>query len=449
MSEIEKDVRFIDEESEENGDQAIEEYSESRIIYVDKKDPEITSLYDSFKDGDLILQPEFQRRYVWDAQKASRLIESVLLGVPLPIIYLSEEQDGTKTVIDGQQRLTSFFNFLDGKHPDGRDFKLSGLRVLKNLASKKYSELDKRHQSKIKKYGIPVVTFQKSSDSELKFEVFERLNTGAVALNDQELRNFIYRSEYNNLLKELAKYEEYRTNLSLYKEEPRMKDVEYVLRFAAFFFTPVDRYKPPMKRFLNLEMESRKNISQNEINNLVEAFKKANWLIRSVFGDNAFKKFKKDENGMDGDWEKKVINSSLYDILMYGFAVSDKNVIMRHSDLIREALIDMMVNDQEFVDSIEKSTSSSQAVKVRFSKWMNKLNEITKFQENDPRCFSYEFKRKLFGQDDTCAICGNKILTLDDAAVDHIEQYHLGGSTTEDNARLTHRYCNLARSRKE
>lgn len=180
---------------------------------------------------------------------------------------------------------------------------------------------------------------------------------------------------------------------------------------------------------------------------MIEAFKKANSLVRSVFGDNAFKKFKLSENGHDGIWEQNVINSSLYDVIMYGFAVLDKEVVMKNSDLIRDSLIDLIVKDADFVTSIEKSTSSTQAVITRFSKWMHVIGEVTNYKLSDPRSFSIQTRKQLFEQSNTCAICGNTIHTLDDAAVDHISQYHLGGATSVENARLTHRYCNCARPR--
>ncbi len=275
------------------------------------------------------------------------------------------------------------------------------------------------------------------------------MNTGAVALNDQELRNCIYRGEYNDLLKELARNEDYRKNLSLDQVEKRMKDVEYVLRFASFYHIAFNQYKSPMKKFMNIDMETHRRISSAEKEKLRDAFKQANSLVRSVFGDNAFKKFKLGDNGKDGAWEQNVINSSLYDVIMYGFAVTDKEVVMKYADVIRDALINLIVSDAEFVESIEKSTSSTQAVITRFTKWMFVLREATNYKTADARTYSQQVKKTLFEKDNTCALCNNTIHTLDDAAVDHIEQYHLGGTTTPDNARLTHRYCNWARSRKD
>ena len=107
-----------------------------RSILTEQGDPEVESLYQKYKRGRLIIQPDFQRQFVWDQAKSSRLIESALLRIPLPVIYLAQEKDGKEQVIDGQQRLTAFFSFIDGKFPSGADFRLSGLKVFSELSGK-------------------------------------------------------------------------------------------------------------------------------------------------------------------------------------------------------------------------------------------------------------------------------------------------------------------------
>lgn len=191
-----------------------------RFVYTDQGDPEIDSLYRKWKKGILIIQPDFQRGFVWDISRASRLIESILLEIPLPVIYLSQEKDGKENVIDGQQRLTSFFSFIDGKLPDpklpfGKDFRLSKLNVFTELNGQFFKDLQEETQNKIQYYKIRTITFKKESDSDLKFEVFERLNTGAVSLNDQELRNCIYRGSYNDLLWKLSQDKTFKGNCSI------------------------------------------------------------------------------------------------------------------------------------------------------------------------------------------------------------------------------------------
>jgi hypothetical protein len=134
---------------------------------------------------------------------------------------------------------------------------------------------------------------------------------------------------------------------------------------------------------------------------------------------------------------------------MFSFAKQDKNTVYQNLDSIREGFIDLMTSDEEFITSIEKSTSSVQAVTTRFDKFRLMLQAITGIGRREPRCFSSAIKKELYEQDPTCTICGQRIQGIDDSAVDHIEQYWTGGKTIPENARLTHRYCNWARPRKD
>ncbi|WP_028844908.1 GmrSD restriction endonuclease domain-containing protein [Thermodesulfovibrio thiophilus] len=446
----EKTIELNEIDFEQSLEEETEIIPQDRKIYTDKGDPEIDSLYGKYKRGKLILQPDFQRYFVWDNAKSSRLIESAFLDIPLPVIYLSEGQDGKEYVIDGQQRLTAFFSFIDGKFPDGKDFKLSGLKVYKNLNSRTFKELDEEFQDKIKYCKIRTITFKKESDPDLKFEIFERLNTGSVSLNDQELRNCVYRGPYNDLLKELAKDRDFMYLLNLKTPEKRMRDVELVLRFASFYHSTYLNYKPPMRKFLNNDMEKYQYITDKDSIELRTVFKNSVTIIKSLLDKHAFKRFYKgNEKNPNGYWEPKKFNASLYDILMFSFAREDKNKVYQNLDSIREALVYLMTNDQEFIDSIELSTSTVQAVRTRFDKWRLALQEIIGISQKETRCFSLKFKEELYKKDSTCSICGQKIHHIDDAAIDHIEQYWKGGKTIPENARLTHRYCNWSRPRKE
>ncbi|MDM7986234.1 MAG: DUF262 domain-containing protein [Smithella sp.] len=448
MSEDEDQIEF-DSPSDEEIDEAVAQEGRNKI-FTDQGDPEIDSLYNKWKRGKLVIQPNFQRQFVWDGAKSSRLIESSLLDIPLPVIYISQENDGREYVIDGQQRLTSFFSFIDGSFPDGADFRLSNLKVFSELNRKKFTDLVENYQDKVRYCKIRTITFRKESDPNLKFEIFERLNTGSVSLNDQELRNCIYRGPYNLLLRELALDPEFMSLMGLSRPDKRMKDIELVLRFSAFFHQTYLNYKPPIRLFLSREMEKYQFISDKDASELKVAFKNAVQIVKSLLGKYAFKRYYKGvQSNHNGYWEPKKFNASLYDILMYSFAREDKNSVFRNLDAVREALIYLMTSDQEFIDSIELSTSSIQAVTKRFDKWRLTLQQVVGIQHKEPRCFSYTLKQQMFDQNSICEICGQKIQSVDDSALDHIEQFWRGGKTVPDNARLTHRFCNLARPRKD
>jgi hypothetical protein len=252
------------------------------------------------------------------------------------------------------------------------------------------------------------------------------------------------------LLKELSVDPDFIFLLGLKKPDKRMRDIELVLRFAAFYHATYLNYKPPMKNFLNGEAEQYRNLSKVDAQRLRAAFKNACQITRSMFGDNAFKRFHKgSDKDHAGYWEPKKFNASLYDIVMYTFAREDKNVIYQNLDAIRESLIHLMSDNQEFIDSIELSTSSVQAVTKRCDIWRLAVQDVVGIGKKEPRCFSRELKQSLFKRNSTCAICGQRIEEIDDSAIDHVKQYWTGGRTIPENARLTHRYCNWARSRKE
>lgn len=444
----------LDEESSITFDDAGDEETvipqKDNKIFTSTGDLEIESLHNKQKRGRLILQPDFQRQYVWDSTKASKLIESAILGIPLPIIYLSEEKDGKEYVIDGQQRLTSFFSYIDGAFPDGKPFKLARLNVCTELSGKKFSDLSEELQDKVRYYKIRAITFQKDSSETLKFEIFERLNTGSVQLNDQELRNCLYRGKLNLALKDMAADADFMYICGLKSPDKRMKDRELVLRFCAFFHKTYLNYKAPIRDFLNAEASEKRDLSDKELQDARTAFKNACQIIRSLLDQNAFKRFYKGKEGQpNGYWEPKKFNTSLYDILMYSFAREDKNKVYQNLDTIREALISLMTEDQEFVDSIELSTSSVQAVTTRFDKWRSTLQIILGVQQKEPRCFSYKLKEEMMASNPTCAICEQRIASIDDSAIDHVKQYWMGGKTIPQNARLTHRFCNWSRPRSE
>lgn len=427
------------------------EYPEvKRRIFTEQGDPEIDSLHRKYKRGKLIIQPEFQRHFVWDAKKSSRLIESALLDIPLPAIYLYEESNDKEIIIDGQQRLTAFFSFIDGKFPDGKTFKLTGLKEFRRLNRKSFNEIDEELQDKILYCKIRTIAFKRESDEDLKYEIFERLNTGAVLLNFQELRNCIYRGLYNELLRELSENNDFMYILGRKEPHKRMKDVELVLRFAAFYHSTYLHYKPPMRRFLDRDMEKYQNISESDAIELRGSFKNAVSIIRSLLDTSAFKRFYRGrEENPNGYWEPKKFNASLYDILMFSFAKVDKHKVFQNLDSIREALIYLMTNDQDFIDSILIATSQIPKVKTRFNKWMKTLDDIIGVDKKEPRCFSSKLKQQLYDTDPTCSICLQKIQNIDDAAIDHIVQYWTGGKTIPENARLTHRFCNWARPKKD
>ncbi|MBN1618344.1 DUF262 domain-containing protein [Candidatus Dojkabacteria bacterium] len=435
------ELDFLNEELEDSDD-VFNFDNQKRIINYESLNPDIKTLYDNWKTGDLLLQPEYQRNFVWDAQKASNLIESILLKIPIPIIYTSED-DEKEEVIDGQQRLTSIFSYIDGEFPDGNQFKLKKLKILSELSGKSFKELDEKIQKAIFKRGLSLIKISENSNNDIKFEMFERLNTNITRLNAQELRNCMYRGSYNGFIKEMSKNNDFQKILNKPEYSKRMLDSELILMFFSFYDTNFIQFRGNMKQFLNEDMRKNKNINDNEMRKLTEVFKKSVDLVKTIFGEKAFRTYSIDKNTKKGTFDNRKLNQGLFLILMYGFIPYNKNQIIPYADLIREELLSLQIHNMEFIDSLTGSgTNSRDKIYKKISIWENSLRNIIGYPIGEKRAFSKKLKETLFEQSNKCKICGNEILDIDDAEVDHIICYWEGGKTIPENAQLTHRICN-------
>ena len=423
---------------------------DSRKIVWQAKDFSIREFASMLQDGDLDLQPEYQRKYVATPKIASKLIESVIMDVPIPVIYLAEEQDGTYSVIDGQQRLTSFLSFINGKYPSGDTFKLTGLKVYKELNRKTFADLEKEHQNKIRKTTLHTIVIKKESNEDVKFEIFERLNTGSIKLNEDEIRNTVYRGEYIKLLAELEESETFHNVVQKDNYKKRMIYRGMILRFFAISEKSYLNYQPSMKQFCNKELRDNRFLTNEKAKEYRNRFNDCIDLVKVVFGETAFRRYiPSDKEREQGNWTTTRINMALYDIQMCGFVNYSKNEVLRNADFIREAMIELMINNREFIDSILIQTSNKEVLKKRFKIWFEKLDEIIGNNGYEQRTFSYQTKKELFEKNPVCAISGQRILAIEDSEVDHIVPFSKGGKTEMDNAQLVLRYFNRAKNNNE
>lgn len=408
----------------------------------------VRDLNSDYTNKELDPRPSFQRGYVWDKSRASKLIESILLNVPLPLIYTAEEPDGmSEVVIDGQQRLLSVFGYIQGKFPkDGSKFRLNGLKLVSGLNGKSYDDLDQRQQKAIQGYIFQVIQISSDSHADVKFEIFERLNSGSVTLNAQELRNCVYRGVFNETLKKLSENADFQAMIGTSMATSRMQDAELALRFLAFYEKTYLNYTGSMKSFLNSFMNDFKDLSPQKAEDFENAFKNSAALSRSVFGAHAFRKFKiGSANQPNGVWET-AINRPLFDVVMWGFSRFEKSDVMRNLDAIREALIDLLTSDARFLDTITSAVGDKGKTTYRFETWKKTLEDTIVPAADNSRLFGAEVKKRLFSNDPMCALCLQQIHSLDDCHVDHVVPFSKGGLTQDSNAQLAHRFCNLKKS---
>jgi hypothetical protein len=411
-------------------------------IYPQPSDTPVKSLCERIDKGRLKPEADFQRKYVWQNKPRikSRLIESVFLGVPIPPIYTAEEDDGSEVVIDGQQRLLTFHGFCRNK------FRLTGLTVNEQLNHKNYKalgDIDEALQEKIDNYTLRVIKIPKNYDLNVRFDIFERLNRGSVKLSDQELRNCIFRGTFNDFLKNMANDKNFQILLGS-KEHIRMQDVEFALRFFALYELTYFKYKPPIKAFLNSFMETHREIDDNKLQEFTRVFRQTVSLVKVVFGEHAFNLYTS-KDGVSGK-HTKAINQGLFDVLMYGFTEYDQNQVMPYKDALKEELFWLMTRHDDFVGTISGAgTGTTDKFTKKIEIWLDSLKKVIGSPKTEPRCFSWKIKNQLWERDSVCSICGQRIESVDDAEVDHIEFYWRGGETIPENARLTHRYCNRSR----
>ncbi len=242
--------------------------------------------------------PGFQRKFVWTQRQASRLIESFLLGLPVPGIFLyADPETGEQQVIDGQQRLMSVVTFFDGEFKNAnmtnaRLFRLVGLgdgSPYNNLTAK---ELEAQHPAKFAKLNDAVmraivIKQLDPDDATSIYHIFERLNTGGSPLLGQEIRNCVYHGRLNELLNRLNEDENWRKIIGKSVADARMRDVEMILRFVALYFFGGE-YKKPMKDFLSTAMKKKRNLPKVEADDLESTFRRTCDQIVSALGQNPF-----------------------------------------------------------------------------------------------------------------------------------------------------------------
>ena len=301
-----------------------------RKVLIQQYDYAVRTLMDMVVEGDLALDPDYQRQYRWPDEKAARFIESIVLNIPVPVLYLAEDSDGTFSVIDGQQRLTSLLRFikpheLSSLYPDRQlaPLALNDLRVRPDLNGMSYASLPRLDKSALAKRPIRCIVILNESDTTLKFEVFERLNTGSVSLTDQEVRNCIYRGSYNQLIKRLAVNEVFHELLNLPESLIKaMKDAELVLRFLAYKeLSNVTDYADNFAEYLNRHMEDRRVITEDMARRLQDEFDETVQVVNRVLGPGiAFRKPSNRNDPSSGTFAQNKINGAIYEAQMISFS---------------------------------------------------------------------------------------------------------------------------------
>lgn len=308
----------------------------------------------------LLLIPDIQREYVWDNGRASRLIESLVLNIPVPPLYFGETQDALFEVIDGHQRVMSIVRYLNN------EFALSGLRVLSEYKGLRFHQLPIREQRFLKTRSLRVIVITHESHPNMKFEVFERLNTGGISLNAQELRNSLYRGYLNDLLKELVNNTAFRHCIGTKKPRRRMVDQELVLRFFAMR-DRLKNYRPPLNRFLNEYMQDNRDPGKRWLRTRKEAFDITVARLAATLGSQAFRLIDPKGNPLKDPAGRPLprgVNRALFDAqaLVFSWLTEDPPT-SRRDQILRS--ISGTMRQEDFQDAVRRATGDRSRILLR------------------------------------------------------------------------------------
>lgn len=244
---------------------------------------------------ELIIDPEFQRNSTWGVNQKSELVESILMGIPIPVIYLFESLDGSKQIIDGRQRISTIIDFLNNK------FKLKNLKILGWLNNMYFRDIEPKLQGIFEDFQMSFYIIQPPTPERVKYDIFDRVNRGGTKLNSQEMRNALYQGVSTQLIKEIAESDEFKKVTGDGINPVRMRDRYVVLRSIAFYLYYTDKLKDP---YTSARLEYRsdiddflaktmiylnRNIDNAQKTELVTLFKSAYRRIYNMFGDDAFR----------------------------------------------------------------------------------------------------------------------------------------------------------------
>lgn len=347
----------------EDDDENLEPFDPTKIR-VKTKPMTMDVLLRRIKHDEIDLDTEFYRQSdIWTTKAKSRLIESLLIRIPIPIFYIDATNDDKWLVIDGLQRINTFKKFIIDQ-----EFTLTELQFLKDLENTKYSDLPRAYQRRIEETELTVCLIEPGTPDEVKYNIFQRINTGGLPLNNQELRQAMNPGKPIKILKKLANLPEFKRVINLTKKRnERLEDHELILDFIAFTLTKYQDY-PQNKGhtyFLNETMKKLNKLENDLIQEIENKFIIAMKAAYDIFGNNAFRKS-----------SSSPVNKSLFEV--WSVTLSQLNsqkidMLINRKELLKERFIEKMRTDNDFNRSISQAANK---VKYRFEQINQIVQEV-------------------------------------------------------------------------
>ncbi|GGP61659.1 DUF262 domain-containing protein [Streptomyces abikoensis] len=332
--------------------------AKQRDLLTSVLDYNLKSLTDLVRTGKVDLSPNYQRRNRWNSIRKSELIESFLMNVPIPNVFLNEDAYGHYSVIDGKQRLTAISEYLQG------NFRLRGLKVFSEANGLSFKELPVTLQTILEtRANLRAVIILRQSDPDIKYQVFRRLNTGGMRLNPQEIRNSAWPGELNDMILEESTSPEFhallgirdRNRSAIYRE---MRDAEFVLRYLSFR-TNWATFSGGMGRKLDSYMGEQHKISSTEVEHLRAEFRGAIRRARAAFGENAFQRWSPEKQ----TWRKQVL-AALFDAEIFALSEFAEEDLLIHQAEILEGVKNLF-SDKEFRGVVDAATNTPAYFRAR------------------------------------------------------------------------------------
>lgn len=335
------------------------------------------------RKGKLVLDPNFQRREVWNIKQMSQFIESLILGIPVPSVLLADDRNNNRLlVIDGKQRLNTIIEFL-ACEKDGKGFKLKGLEILDELNNYDYHKMltDGKTMHCLSRFqdAILKASIVKNYTEDQLYFIFNRLNTGSVPLSTQELRQSLFPGEFLNYVNYFSyDNKELKRVLGIGKPDKRMKDVELVIRYFSFKFFRKEYSNSLNKFFNNTCVFFNENWKEKEAlikDECIKLTKAINFVFDNL-GSNAFKAYL--QNKETNEWKFGPINRPMFDLFSVVFSEEEnRSIIIDNNVDLESIIIELFTQNERFYDAFLPTTHSKDKTDRRFELFLERFGQIS------------------------------------------------------------------------
>ena len=350
----EDDVEGVDQTTGSWGDYPLDD------LLIRQENRTIHDVIRRIDKSTYVMDPDFQRDFIWAEDKQSKLIESVIMRIPLPVFYMAEDDDGRMVVVDGLQRLSTFMRFIN----DELRLKLPARH---ELDGKRFSELSSKIQNRVEDCNLIFYIIDSKVPERARLDIFERVN-GGVPLTRQQMRNCLFMGCATQFLKDESRSDIFLKATGRSLNQATMRDREFVNRFCAFHLLGTNKYRGDMDEFLAQCLRHMNALEPGELNALSAEFRRGLGNNLLLFKRHAFRKHLPDQT-----W-RSVLNASLWDVMSTGLSRYEERRVSACAETVRKAVYDLLA-DEDFNASITYGTGDAKKVRTRFEMTRHRLRE--------------------------------------------------------------------------